>query len=233
MSAAPSPLILWDVDHTLVSITGVSREIYARAYEHVIGRPLVYLADMAGRTEEAIIRETLVLNDVDPGHSFDAFYTALGDAARALEGQMRESGRALPGARETLAAFATTNSVQSVVTGNIKSIAVTKLEAFGLNSFVDFDIGGYGDDSSDRAVLVRLAIERAEAKYGYGFRPSHAVVIGDTPHDVKGALDNGALSVGVATGSSDVSELVAAGAHLVLPDLLDSSALHELVFNRR
>ena len=226
-------LILWDIDHTLLSITGVSREIYARAFEHVTGQPLVHLADMAGRTEQAILSETLSLNGVEPGHSFVAFYAALGDAARALEGRMRTQGKVLPGAQEVLAMFAADGRVQSVVTGNIRSIAVTKLEAFGLDDFVDFEVGGYGDDGSDRAVLVRLAVDRAEAKYGYNFDAEHTIVIGDTPHDVKGALDNGALAVGVATGSSDMNELADAGAHLVLPDLLDSSQLYGLVQSRR
>jgi len=232
MPAAPPLLVLWDIDHTLVNIAGFGREIYAQAFERVTGRPLVHLADMAGRTEQAIIAETLVLNGVEPGRSFDVFYTALSDAARSLEGRMREHGYALPGAREALEAFAADAAVQTVVTGNLRGIALSKLEAFGLNGFVDFEVGGYGDDGSDRAVLVRLAVERAEAKYGYGFKAEHAIVVGDTPHDVKGAQDNGVLAVGVATGSSSIGELTAAGADLVLPDLLDLSGLRALVLAR-
>lgn len=218
-------LILWDIDHTLVSIRGVSRDIYAEAFEQVIGRPMEHLADMTGRTEEAIIRETLELNGVDPGTSFDAFYAALGEAARSLEPAMREHGAALPGAAEAIAGFADEGYVQSVVTGNIRSIALTKLEAFGLHQHIDFAVGGYGDDGSDRAELVRLAVERTEANYHRGFKTEHAVVIGDTPHDVRGALDNGTLAVGVATGSSSVAELAAAGANVVLPSLEDITTL--------
>ena len=222
-------LILWDIDHTLVSIRGVSRDIYARAFEQVVGRQMEHLADMTGRTEQAIITETLELNGVDPGTSFDVFYTALGDAARSLEPAMREHGAALPGAADTISLFAEEGFVQSVVTGNIRSIAITKLEAFGLDEYIDFEVGGYGDDGSDRAELVRLAIQRTEAKYNHGFKAEHAVVIGDTPHDVRGALDNGALAVGVATGSSSMEELTAAGANVVLPDLLDLTALRAVV----
>lgn len=233
MPENPPLLILWDIDHTLVSIKGVSRDIYARAFEHVVGRPMEHLADMTGRTEEAIIRETLKLNDVDPSASFDAFYTALGEAARSLEDQMREHGSALPGAAEAVATFARDGVVQSVVTGNIKSIAMTKLEAFGLDEPIDFEVGGYGDDGSDRAVLVRAAIERAEMKYSHGFTAKHAVVIGDTPHDVRGALDNGALAVAVATGSSTLDELATAGADVVLPDLLDLAKVEAACLARR
>jgi phosphoglycolate phosphatase-like HAD superfamily hydrolase len=233
MPAAPPLLILWDIDHTLVSIAGVGREIYARVFEQITGRPLVHLADMAGRTEQAIVRETLRLNGVAHDASFDDFYTALEEVARSLEGRMREGGRVLPGVREALAAFQADGAVQSLVTGNIPALAAMKLEAFGLDGFVDLEIGGYGNDDGDRAVLVRLAVERAEAKYGHGFKAEHAVVIGDTPHDVRGALDNGALAVGVATGFSDAATLAAAGAHVVLPDLRDLAALHEAVLARR
>ncbi|MEY9861536.1 phosphoglycolate phosphatase [Catenulispora sp. GAS73] len=222
-------LILWDIDHTLVSIRGVSRDIYARAFEQVVGRQMEHLADMTGRTERAIITETLSLNGVDPNTSFDAFYAALGEAARSLEPAMRQHGAALPGAAEAIASFAGGNTVQSVVTGNIRSIALTKLEAFGLHQHIDFAIGGYGDDGSDRAELVRLAVERAEATYHRGFKAEHAVVIGDTPHDIRGALDNGALPIGVATGSSGIEELAAAGADIVLPSLEDIAQVHAAI----
>lgn len=232
MSAAPL-LVLWDIDHTLVSISGVGRELYTRVFEQVTGQPLVHLADMAGRTEQAILRETLRLNGVEPGASFDVFYAALEEAARSLEGRMRKNGRALPGVPEALAAFQADGAVQSLVTGNIPALAAMKLEAFALDGFIDFEVGGYGDDGSDRADLVRLAIERAETKYGHGFKAEHTVVIGDTPHDVRGALDNGAMAVAVATGFSDADALAVSGAHVVLPDLRDLTALHAAVLARR
>lgn len=126
------------------------------------------------------------MNGVDPTASFVAFYSALGEAARSLQDQMQAHGNALPGAAEAVAAFARNGVVQSVVTGNTRSIAITKLEAFGLDGPIDFEVGGYGDDASDRAVLVRAAIERAETEYSHGFTAKHAVVIGDTSHDVRG-----------------------------------------------
>jgi phosphoglycolate phosphatase-like HAD superfamily hydrolase len=48
------------------------------------------------------------------------------------------------------------------------------------------------------------------------------VLVGDTPLDVAAALETGARAVGVATGSFPATELVAAGAHIVLPDLTDT-----------
>ncbi|WP_322761554.1 HAD hydrolase-like protein [Frankia sp. Cr2] len=195
-------LILWDIDHTLVEIKGVSREIYAQAFQLVTGRPMRELADMTGRTERAIIIETLRLSGItDPDPLLPAFYQALGDAAEGLESRMREVGRRLPGAHEAIAGLVAGGTVQSVVTGNLRAIAQTKLDAFGLTEHLDFEVGGYGDDDSDRAVLVRLAVKRAEASYDAMFPPERVVVIGDTLHDIKGAHGAGCRAVGVATGS--------------------------------
>jgi phosphoglycolate phosphatase len=231
VTSPPEPsLVLWDIDHTLVRIAGVSREIYAEAFWLVTGQPLRELADMAGRTERAIIVDTLILNGVaDPESRIDAFLPALGDAARRLRDRMREAGERLPGAQEAIAALAGTVTAQSVVTGNARAIAMTKLEALDLAEHIDFEIGGYGEDGADRAVLVGLAIQRAERRYRVRFDPRRVVVIGDTPHDIKGAHDNGAVAVGVATGGSSAEELTAAGADVVLADLTKLDALRHVV----
>lgn len=231
-SQRDSALILWDVDHTLVSIGGVSRVIYEHAFKSVIGRPLGRLASMTGRTERAIITETLELNGVESSQAtVSRFYSTLGVAAQELEGHIRKSGRSLQGAADAISALRDGRVFQSVVTGNIRPIAEVKLGAFELADSLDLEIGGYGDDGSDRAVLVRLARERAEEKYGTSFADKRTFVIGDTPHDIKGAHDAGAFAVGVTTGSSPVEVLEKCGADLVLADLTNTEELHNAVFD--
>ncbi|MEU2209806.1 haloacid dehalogenase-like hydrolase [Streptomyces hygroscopicus] len=227
-----SALVLWDVDHTLVSIGSVSRVIYEHTFKSVIGRPLGRLASMTGRTERAIIIETLELNDVEISQAtISRFYSALGVAAQELEGRIRESGHSLPGAADAISALQDGHIVQSVVTGNIRPIAKTKLGAFELADSLDLEVGGYGDDGSDRAALVRLARERAEEKYRTSFAGKRTFVIGDTPHDIKGAHDAGVFAVGVATGSSPIEVLEECGADLVLADLTNIEALRSAVFD--
>lgn len=219
-------LILWDIDHTLVAIGEVSREIYAKAFEEVVGQPLRELADMAGRTEQAILIDTLALHGVsDPESKFEDFYAALCRAADKLRERMRIAGRRLPGAKEAIVALADYSVVQTVVTGNIKPIAVTKLEVFDLAKNLDFEVGGYGSDGDTRSPLIRQAWQRAQRKYGRIFEPDGIVVIGDTPLDVAAAREVGVRVVGVATGSSTVEDLMAAQASIVLPDLADTEAV--------
>ena len=228
MTANPnqSNLILWDIDHTLVTIGEVSREIYEMAFEEVVGQPLREMADMTGRTERAILAETLGLHGVsDPESKFDDFYAGLARAADKLRERMRTVGRRLPGAAEAIVALADYDVVQTVVTGNIKPIAVTKLEVFELAEGLDFEVGGYGSDGDTRPPLVRQAWQRAQHKYGRMFEADHVVVIGDTPFDIATAREVGVHAVGVATGSSTVEDLMAAQASIVLPDLADTEAV--------
>ncbi|WNI15744.1 HAD family hydrolase [Actinacidiphila sp. ITFR-21] len=228
----PGPaLVLWDVDHTLIRIGGgVSRALYEHAFREVTGRPLVALADMAGRTDRAITLETLRLNAVDrPERLLGGFYAALAEAAEALAGRMREVGEVLPGAREAVAAFAGRRAVQTAVTGNLRPVALAKLTALGMTGTVDLTVGGYGDDGSDRADLVRRARARAAGKYGFGFPGRRTIVIGDTPHDIRGAHDAGAFAVGVATGNTPAGALQAAGADIVLPSLTEHALLAHAV----
>lgn len=59
-------LVFWDIDYTLVGIGGdISKAIYASAFRKVTGRQMHVLADLAGRTEQAIIIETLYRNGVE------------------------------------------------------------------------------------------------------------------------------------------------------------------------
>jgi phosphoglycolate phosphatase len=51
------------------------------------------------------------------------------------------------------------------------------------------------------------------------------VLIGDTPNDIEAAATAGAGSVGVATGSFTMQQLMDAGAEVVLPDLADTAAV--------
>ena len=224
-------LVLWDVDKTLVDVSGVSRDIYAVAFEKVTGRPLDELADMAGRTEHAILVDTLRLNGVSET-KFDPFYDALGLAAQSLQGKMREVGRALPGAHRAIAALRREGVVQSLATGNLRSIAETKLKAFDLAAELDFDVGGYGSDDGVRAELVRVARARTCEKYRVDLAADRVVVIGDTPLDIEAARGAGAWAVGVATGASTVGALTAAGADEVFEDLTSPDLLVLTVYDR-
>ena len=208
--------MLWDVDYTLVGADGLGTRLYEVVFREMFGRELTEVAPKAGRTDRAIVGDTLALAGVSPGE-VDAFLAAL--ARVAADGTVTGLVRPLPGAAEAIAALAAAGVRQSVLTGNVRPLAALKLRRAGL----DLDAGAYGDVHEVRAELVTAARRAARQVYGLDFPGDATVLIGDTPLDVAAALATGARAVAVATGSYPAASLVAAGAHVVLPDLTDTA----------
>jgi phosphoglycolate phosphatase len=226
--APPVALLLWDIDHTLVDTGGFGRRLYETAIHQVTGQRLRELADMTGRTDWAILADTLELHGVAATDGpLRAGYEALAAAAEAARHHV--GGQALPGALAALGGFAAEPVVQSVVTGNIRPIAFVKLDAFQLTPYLDLDIGGYGSDGRERAPIVRAAWQRANRKLGSDLPRDRVFVIGDTPHDLKAAHAAGVQAIGVASGGSSLEELQAEQPVAVLPDLKDFANLRALI----
>lgn len=76
-----------------------------------------------------------------------------------------------------------------------------------------------------RVRLVVIAQERAGQALGQTFDRASTVLIGDTPQDVEAGREGGAHVIAVASGKSSMVDLKAAGADVVLPDLMDMAAL--------
>jgi len=219
-------LVLWDIDHTLIDTGGVGREIYAAAFEQVTGRPMERQADPSGRTEPDIFRDTLAIHGIEPPDDLARFRDALSAGYAAKTPRLRERGHVLPGAADALAALAAMPGViQSVLTGNFKPVAITKLATFGLDTHIDFEVGAYGCDDAVRAKLVEVARQRASTKYHTVFGEQTTILVGDTPSDVAAGHEGGACVIAVASGRSTIEELQTAGPEIVLPDLTDTSAL--------
>jgi phosphoglycolate phosphatase-like HAD superfamily hydrolase len=186
----------------------------------MFGRELTVVAPKAGRTDRAIVGDTLTLAGV-PVSAVGPFLAALERLAEA--GGVPGAVRPLPGAAAAIETLAAAGVRQSVLTGNIRPMAALKLERAGLGDHLDLAAGAYGDTHEVRAELVTAARAAAAEVYGADFSGVRTVLIGDTPLDVEAALAADARVVGVATGSYPAAELAAAGAEVVLPDLTDTA----------
>jgi phosphoglycolate phosphatase len=226
-------LVLWDVDYTLLIAAGLGNRLYEAVFKDLFGRDLTAIAPKAGRTDRAILLDTLTLAGVaEPRAHVDDFLAALARQVVAVDGHGPAGVSALPGAAAAIAALAETGARQSVLTGNIRPLAALKLGLAGLSEHLDLDVGAYGDVHEVRAELVPVARRAARAAYGTDFGGRSTVLVGDTPLDVAAALETGARAVGVATGSFPAADLAAAGAHTVLPDLTDTSLVLAAVTGR-
>ena len=226
----------------------VTRAAYAEAFPAVTGRPLIKLPQTAGRSESEIFFDALALNAADLNAGGEAvpllepFSAELAAALYARRDDLVREGQLLPGAAEALAAVAKLDgpadrpadkpadkTVQTVLTGSSKPNAMLKLRAFGLDGYVDFDIGGYGNEAYPKGTLLRVARERASDKHKVTFGEDVTVYVADSPRDVDAARIGGARSLAVASGRATAAELRDAGADAVLPDLTDTDAVVALV----
>ncbi len=203
----------------------MTRDAYAEAFRAVTGRPLVKLVPPMGRPDSEIVFETLAVNGIvaEDDH-LPRFLAALALAFADRRKRLPKEGRMMPGAKDALRSVARLDGVtQTVLTGTIKSNAVHKLKAFGLDKYVDFELGGYGEEVYPKASLLQVAQGRAKQRLGVPFTPANTVLIGDSARDVQTARIGGAAMIAVASGRSTAAELRAAGADLVLPDLSDAA----------
>jgi phosphoglycolate phosphatase len=196
-------LVLFDIDGTLLTDRGASREAFAAA----LGEVFAYDGDLghydfSGRTDPQIAR--MVLSDAGwDRDEIDARLPRLWELY--LAGLARNAAgdrvRTLPGIPELLDALESHEEVVlALLTGNIEPGARLKLGGAGLNDL--FPFGAFGSDSPDRNLLVPFAVGRAAERLGHAFAGSDVVIIGDSIYDVRCGVPHGATTIAVASGKT-------------------------------
>lgn len=221
--------MLWNIDLTLLDVGQVMRVAYAEAFEKVTGEPLVYLTSAAGRTDSEMFFEFCARNYVD----FEADTETLAEFLAALEtsfasrgDQLLAKGRALPGASASLAAVASMpDTVQTVVSGSTRANATAKLVAFGLDTYLNLAVGGFGSVNYPKASLIQSIRLHAAGEGGRPYKEEETVFVAGSVPDVRAALIGGATPIGVLSDSSTEGQLRDAGAQIILPDLSDPRAV--------
>jgi phosphoglycolate phosphatase-like HAD superfamily hydrolase len=99
--------VLWDVDGTLLDAGGVGNDLYDMVFRSMFGRPCATIPAMAGRTDRALILDTLEMAGIpEPRRHVDPFIEGLRTQAQSMFPVLQQRGRALPGAAEAIAAVA-------------------------------------------------------------------------------------------------------------------------------
>jgi phosphoglycolate phosphatase len=211
-----SRVILFDIDNTLLNSGGAGSHAMNIAFQELFGVPDGFArVEFSGRTDRYILQGGLAAHAIEGGcdqHLLPFTSRYYGILPRTLK---EREGHLMPGFPELLEELEAREVRLGLATGNFAEAARIKLEFYGIAQY--FHGGGFGEESVDRSDVVKAAI----ASVANGAHPRDILVVGDTPHDVQSALENGVVAVGVATGTFSVEDLRAAGAQMAFTDFSD------------
>lgn len=224
-------LTLFDLDGTLLHAHGVGMRAIQQAGRTLFGEGFdLQGVSFAGAIDPDIFQIGIERAGVDANAANEAEFAQV--YRQQLEANLLEDNsgvRVLPGAVELIEQVADHAQITlGLLTGNYAETGPVKLRNAGLNEQL-FELCVYGDDGDDRPALVGVAIQRYCEMFGVQITGPDVIVIGDTPKDIQCAKAHNCLSVAVATGPFDISELRDAGADLVLEDLSDPQPFWELI----
>jgi phosphoglycolate phosphatase len=228
-------LVLWDVDGTLIDSQGIGAEVFDLAFRHAHGLALdARIRDrvrLGGKTDPQIALEYLEVLGIDNPRAHVAEVLALLEVeTAAASDRLAAIGDSLPGVSDLLARLAAADGIhQTLLTGNLAANAAVKVTAFGLDQWLDLEIGAYGSDDADRCRLVPVALERARRLRGIDVEADETWVVGDTARDLACARAGGVRCLLVATGGPTLSQLAALEPDAVLEDLSDVEAVFKIL----
>jgi len=233
-------LLIWDIDGTLIRLTGMGRKALNAAFYEIYGINNAFdNVDMAGALDLPLLKrvfEYYGINESYPSpaqsHScllskeamefFDMYSRILGSYA----GQIKTSITA-PGIQELLKELNQhSNFYNALGTGNIERGARIKLSIDNLNGF--FPTGAFGDEAIERTQLIEKAIAKSRKTFDIDFERNNIYVIGDTPIDIECGKKAGVKTIGVATGSYSAEQLLKCRANYVFNDLSDINSFMKI-----
>jgi phosphoglycolate phosphatase len=209
-----SRLILFDIDNTLLYTGGAGGLAMTLALQEMFGLNDGFAkVEFSGRTDLYILSEGLRLHGIAGGHQ-----AHLEEFLRRYHLHLKRTlaerkGHLMPGFPQLLESLSKRDGIRiGLATGNFSQAAWMKVEHYGIKQY--FSGGVFGEASLDRSEMVRSGLQAIAT----GIAPEEVLVIGDTPHDVSSALDNGLTAVGVGTGNYTVDQLRQSGARMVFQD---------------
>ncbi len=211
-------MILWlfDIDGTLLRSDSAGRQAMDRSFHALYGVSGAFdEVDFRGALDDGVLARAFEAWSIPGGRAERDRFVAhfAGELRRGMCPARNAEQRLCPGVPAVLDALEPRGPL-ALVTGNWKVGARAKLGAFDL--WGRFPFGGFSDDGSTRAALIRVATRCARER---GLTPHRVVMIGDTPNDVNAAREAGAVAVAVQTGWTEPEALSASGPDLLLPDL--------------
>lgn len=197
---------LFDIDGTLLnSQDGVHYNAFHSALRQVYGcTGLIDSVPVHGNTDIGILRAALAQHGPAPNGDFDQ---KLAQALEIMCAEVERNAQQLnpqlcPSIPELLAWLRAEGKLLGLVTGNLERIAWQKLEHAGIRQY--FDFGSFSDHRELRDAIFRQGVNKARELRGPG---ASICFIGDTPADIRAAVQLGLPVIAIATGIYSREEL--------------------------
>lgn len=129
----------------------------------------------------------------------------------------------MPGALELIEELSRREIRLGLLTGNVESVAWTKLRGVGVDTY--FGFGGFGDMAFVRSKLVEIAANRG------GVSVNECILVGDSPRDIQCAKDAGVRIIAVGAGSYKTSDLRTFKPDLLVESLTEKEAIVNYLTN--
>ncbi|GIK28456.1 MAG: HAD hydrolase-like protein [Chloroflexi bacterium] len=220
-------LILFDIDGTLIRSKGLG----SRATHHTIYETFGLDIDLnghrfGGKTDWFSLIELLTPVGITEEMIASKLPEYMQVKRRWMADLLREFPPwALPGALETVAALRDHGAhTLGILTGNVQTTALLKLEAVGLDP-AWFPVGAYGHEAISRNDLPPLALDRAQRLTGRRFAPHDVVIVGDTAADIECARAHQLRVAAVTTGFEPRADLEAARPDYLIDSLVELLAI--------
>jgi phosphoglycolate phosphatase len=237
-SMSVSRLFLFDIDATMIKTDRSGLWAMQRAGEELFGSQFSAQGiDAAGQLDTLLIPRMFAQSGVTlTAHNYAMFRQryAYWLVDRLLQPDVRKT--VLPGVKtllNTLHQMHDATSVQpsvtlGVLTGNFADTGKAKLWHCGIDPAI-FAVGAFADDGApvrfaassegsdlehadqpgpDRSQLPPVAMQRFADRFGSTIQPRRVTIIGDSPHDIRCAKENGCRVLAVATGTHSQEELL-------------------------
>jgi len=185
---------------------------HVTAVEIFLGRDVPTQERTAGKTDRQILCELL---EAQGAESSSATLTEVLLILDALSIKEIKHYPVLcnPGVTNALEVSSSAGWVNGLLTGNTPARARAKLESAGIWGAFDTDFAYFGHEALSRGTLVSSSA-RAIRSEGC----SVAIVIGDTPLDIRSAKEHELQVVAVATGPYSAAELKGLDPNLLIND---------------
>lgn len=222
-------LAVFDIDGTLTDTNAVDDHCFVQAVAEVLGlpAPAVDWAAAPHVTDSGILNWLYLahLGRAPRASEVDATLNRFIELLRAEAASAPDKFRPVAGSTSALPLIGASWDI-ALATGAWQASAQLKLSQVGL-ALESYSFAS-GSDATERADIVRLAVQRSELRAMKSY--ARIVSVGDAPWDVRTAAELQLPFVGIATGNR-AARLKDAGATTILPDFLDLEAVIDALEN--